>query len=81
MRRSLPLIEGSRITSANPYPALDLWWRELAVGKRLKTTCDALWLAAAEEYAAKEWYESGLPKIAESCRSTARRIVHDAARR
>lgn len=59
------------------YPALQLWWDELAAGKRTRTTFDALWSAACEEATAKEWEETGIGELAETSRAHARRAISD----
>ena len=47
------------------FPCLEQWQRELAAGDRTKTTFDALQRAASAEASAREWYEIGIPALAE----------------
>ncbi len=61
-------------------PALDLWRRELAAGRRTAVTFDPLWKAACAEQCAIEFTATGLPSLAESCLRDGRRIIRDAAR-
>jgi len=58
-------------------PSLDLWRRELADGKRTRTTYDPLQKAACDEASA---LEQPTPELAESYLERARRIIRDAAR-
>ena len=58
-------------------PALDAWRRELAAGKRTKTTFDALWRAAcAEMYV----LEAPTPELRIKPLARAREALQDAVR-
>jgi hypothetical protein len=57
-------------------PALTVWRRELAAGKRTKYTFDALWRAACEEMNA---LEAPTPALAKSHLVEAQRIIRAAA--
>lgn len=65
---------------ASKNPALAAWRSELAAGKRAAWTFDPLWRAACAEMAALEFEADRLPRLAESCRRQAERIVRAAAR-
>ena len=69
--------DGRHMTRRFRTPALDLWQRELAAGKRTLTDYDPLWRAACEELSA---LEQPTPELAESYLKRARRIIRDAAR-
>jgi hypothetical protein len=61
-------------------PCLERWQRELATGDRTKTTFDALQRAASAEASAREWYEIGIPGLAEKeLRRAAEIILEEAA--
>ena len=62
-----------------PTPALDLWWHDLAEGKRTATEFDALRRAACEEMNAQEAYHVD-HELAQSYLDRADRILRDATR-
>jgi len=64
--------------SGGAYPALAVWRRELATGKRTATTFDALWRAACAEMHAQEAAAARLPQIADAYRREAREILRRA---
>ena len=61
------------------FPVLEQWERELASGERTKTTFDALQRAASAETSAREWYEIGIPALAERELHRAAEIVLEGA--
>lgn len=66
--------------AVEPIGALDRWREELRVGKRTRSTADALFLAAAWEAAGYDHRRNGLEDAASHCfRRAAEVIVGDAA--
>ena len=63
------------------YRALAVWHRELAKGKRTKSTYDTLWKMAAWEAAAQEAEAQGSHHTARRCMQRAKEIAVEASRK